>query len=78
MRQADSKKIPTVGMKVSIINRKQIKIKEHAQLKPLPHMPILGSSNSAANKDMISLILKNGDTIICLSRKHCGNRRNCS
>ena len=31
---------------------------------PLPHMPILGSSNSAANKDMISKIWTNGDTII--------------
>ena len=27
----------------------------------LPHMPILGSSNSAANKDMMSKILTNGD-----------------
>ena len=31
---------------------------------PLPDMPILGSSNSAANKDMMSKIWKNGDTII--------------
>ena len=29
-------------------------------------MPILGSSNTAANKDMISKIWTNGDTIICL------------
>ena len=29
----------------------------------LPDMPILGSSNSAANKDMMSKILTNGDTI---------------
>ena len=27
---------------------------------PLPHMPSLSSSNSAANKNMMSLILKNG------------------
>ena len=31
---------------------------------PLPDMPILGSSNSAANKDMMSKIWTNGDTII--------------
>ena len=31
--------------------------------KPLPHMPTLGSSNSAANKDIMSKILTNGDTI---------------
>ena len=30
----------------------------------LPHMPILGSSNSAANENMMSLIWTNGDTII--------------
>ena len=44
---------------------------------PLPHMPILGSCNSAANKDMMSKILTNGDTIFWLSWKHCGKRRNC-
>ena len=31
---------------------------------PLPHMQILGSSNSAANEDMMSKIWTNGDTII--------------
>ena len=31
---------------------------------PLPDKPILGSSNSAANKDTMSKIWKNGDTII--------------
>ena len=46
--------------------------------KPLPHMPILGSFNSAANKDMMSKTLTTGDTIFRLSRKHCGKRRNCS
>ena len=45
---------------------------------PLSDMPILGSSNSAANKDMMAKIWTNGDTIICMSRKHCGKRRNCS
>ena len=43
-----------------------------------PHMPILGSSNSAANKDMMPKIWTNGDTIIRMSKKHCGKRRNCS
>ena len=31
---------------------------------PLPDMPILGSSDSAANKDMMSKIWTNIDTII--------------
>ena len=31
---------------------------------PLPHMPILGSSNSAVNKDMMSKIRTNTDAII--------------
>ena len=30
-------------------------------INPLPHMPILGSSSSVANKDMMSKIWKNGD-----------------
>ena len=46
-------------------------------LNPLPHMPILGSSNSTASKDMMSDIRTNGETIILFSRKHCG-KRNCS
>ena len=29
-----------------------------------PHMPILGSSNSAANKDTVSKIWTNVDTVI--------------
>ena len=44
---------------------------------PFPDMPILGSSNSAANKDMRSKIWTNGDTSTLLSRKRCGKRRNC-
>ena len=39
------------------------------RVNPFPHMPIFGSSNSAENKDMISKIWTNGDTIIGLSRK---------
>ena len=33
-------------------------------LNPLPHMPILGPSDSATNKDMISKPWTNEDTII--------------
>ena len=47
-------------------------------INPLPHMPILGSSNSAPNKGMMSKTRTNGGTIIWLSRKHNGKRRNCS
>ena len=32
-------------------------------LNPLPHMPILGSSTTAASKDMLSNILTNRDII---------------
>ena len=39
---------------------------------PLPHMLILGSSNSAANKDIMSEIWTNGYTVICLSRNIVG------
>ena len=45
---------------------------------PLPYMPILGFSNSAANKDVMSKIWTNGDTIILLNRNHFGKRRNYS
>ena len=41
-------------------------------------MAILGSTNSAANRDIMSKIWINGDTFIRLGRKHCGKRRNCS
>ena len=41
-------------------------------------MAILGSSKSAAGKYVVSTEQTNGDTIIRLSRKHCGKRRNCS
>ena len=36
----------------------------NADFNPLPDMPILGSSNSKANKDMMSKIWINGDTVI--------------
>ena len=45
---------------------------------PLPNMLILGSYNSAANKDVVSKERTNEDTIILLSRKHCGKMRSCS
>ena len=34
------------------------------RVNPVPHMAILDSSNSAANKDMMSKIWTNGETII--------------
>ena len=54
------------------------KVGSKLSFNPLPHMPTLGSSNSAANKDMMSKIWTNEDTIILLSRKHCGQWTNCS
>ena len=45
-------------------------------LNPLPDMPNLGYSSLAANKDVIAKIWMNGDTIICLSSKQWGKRRN--
>ena len=36
------------------------------RVNPLPDIPILGSSNSAANKDMMSKIWTNGDTTYLL------------
>ena len=44
---------------------------------PISHKPFLGSSNSAANKDMISKIWTNGDRIIWLSREKCEKRGSC-
>ena len=46
----------------------RVKIRDKSQdilltLIPLPDMPILGSSNSAANKDMMSKIWTSGHTI---------------
>ena len=38
-------------------------------MNPLTNMPILSSSKSAANKDMMWIILTNGDTIFCWSKK---------
>ena len=44
---------------------------EHVPIntKSLPHTPSLGSSNSAANKDMMSKIWTNGDTIYHIEKK---------
>ena len=43
----------------------KVKDKENKHLfNPVPYIPILGLSNSAANKDMMSKIWTNGDTII--------------
>ena len=38
--------------------------KARTRFNPSPDMPILGSSNSAANKDIMSKICTNGDAII--------------
>ena len=38
--------------------------KKARQFNPVPNMSILGFSNSAANKDMISKIWTNGHTIM--------------
>ena len=40
-----------------------LRTSDKSGLNPLPHMPILGSSNLMANKDMMSKILKNADTV---------------
>ena len=42
---------------------------EFSRINPLPDMPILGYSNSTANKDMMSKIWTDGDTVISLSWK---------
>ena len=49
-------------------------------INPLSDMTILASFNLEPNKDMMAEIWTNKDivTCICLSRKHCGKRRNCS
>ena len=45
--------------------RRDSKIKQFPYFyNPLPHMPILGSSNSAANEDMMSKIMTNWDTFL--------------
>ena len=50
----------------------------HEYINLLPNRPILGFFSSAANKDIMAKIWTNWDTVTCLSRKHCGKRRNCS
>ena len=64
---------------VTCTNDLSIDLLGNVGINPLPHMPILGSSNSAANKDMMEKIwaIFSGETIIRLNRKHCGKRRNC-
>ena len=49
---------------ISIVAHNKVKACLRSELKPLPDMPILGSSNSAANKDMMSRIWTNWDAII--------------
>ena len=45
---------------------------------PLADMPILCSSNSTANKDMMLKIWTNGDTYLIELKTLWGKRRNCS
>ena len=52
--------------------------KEKMMVNSLLDITLLGSSNSAANNNMMSKVWTNGYTVICLSGKHCGKRRNCS
>ena len=49
-----------------------------AQDSPLPDMPILSSSHSAANKDTLSKIWTNWDTVIWKVENIVEKRRNCS
>ena len=41
-----------------------VRLHVYRSINPLPDMAILGSTNSAANTDMVSKIWINGDTII--------------
>ena len=53
------------GVNVKLSNDgKYMRLMFEISLNPLPHMAILGSSNSAANKDMMSKIRTNVDTVI--------------
>ena len=62
----------------SISTRDILKVFIFLTVNPLPHMPILDSSNSAENKNIISWIFANVVTSFWFSRKHCVKRRNCS
>ena len=50
-------------LSANALNLVKSKNLSYDRVNPLPDMPISGSSNSAANKDMMSKILTNGDTI---------------
>ena len=41
-----------------------VRLHVYRSINPLPHMAILGSTNSAANRDMMSKIWIDGDTFI--------------
>ena len=41
-----------------------VRLHVYRSINPLPHMEILGSTNSAAYRDMMSKIWINGDTFI--------------
>ena len=60
---------PTSGFSRMVNQMYRLMIHNYAMqyvepLNPLPDIPILGSSNSAANKDRMSKIWTNGNTII--------------
>ena len=63
---------------VALLYVKRFQKASSLRLLTLPDMPMLGSYNTAANKDMMAKTWTNRDTVVCLSRKHCGQRRNCS
>ena len=50
----------------------------YRSINPLPHMAILGSTNSAANKRYDVKNMDKWGYNYLMGRKHCGKRRNCS
>ena len=67
---------PQCFLKLSLSGSLKVRI-VWQRVNSLPNMPILRSTNSVANKDLMLKIWTNGDTIIWLSRKHCEKGRNC-
>ena len=41
-----------------------VRLHAYRSINPLPDLPILDSSNSGANKDIMSKMWTNGDTVI--------------
>ena len=57
------KNLVSLGLLSSVLQKQRYIISKCA-INPFPDMPILGSSNSAAEKDTMSKIWTSGDTII--------------